>query len=192
MGWNLSLVHAQGPSATVEGFALANGYRPQTDAAPASVEEVVLGPDDGDWARPTLAVTETGAGLLLVARLIVSNGWATGLSERKGQATWATWQGSSSTYAFAHYEDGQAVRELSRSEHEVVHESGAPLPAEAYLRWNDPERPADDEQDLFELVRAVTGLPEPATWLEATARRYAPAAITELELTKKKRRFLGR
>ncbi|CAN5496160.1 hypothetical protein BH10ACT1_BH10ACT1_30030 [soil metagenome] len=192
MGWNLSVVQAQGPAATVEGFALVNGYRPEPNDLLASVEETVLGGDVEADARPRLAVTETGAGLLLVARLILNHSWAAGLSERKGSATWAVWQGTSDSYAFAHYRDGALVRELARHEGEATLDFGAPLVPEASLRWNDPDAAPDDEQDLFDLVQRVTNLPEASHWLAAPARLYAPGAITEIALAKKKRRLFRR
>lgn len=192
MAWNLSVVHAQGPAATVEGFALVNGYRPEHHDQPVSIEEAVRSGELEADARPKLAVTETGAGLLLAARLILNHSWAAELSERKGSATWAVWQSSSARYAFAHYRDGQLVRELARHEGEATLDVGTPLSQEATLRWADPDAVADDEQDLFDLVQQVTALSDPARWLAAPARIYAPAAITEIELTKKKRRLFNR
>lgn len=190
MGWNLAIVHAAGPAATVEGFALENGYRPDPDAGEPTFEDLLFGPDDdGDWARPPLGITELGAGLLLAARLILSHDWAAGLSARKGQATWAVWQSTTDTYGFAHYRDGVVVREVQRSAGEVLHEEGEPLPEERPLRWNDPARPPDDEADLFALVEAVTHLPDAPRWLAGPARVYRPVPIVDLEPPTKKRRF---
>lgn len=192
MGWNLSLVHAAGPAATIEGFALTNGYRPDADTEGShtpTFEELIFGDDDGDWARPTLGVTEVASGMLVAARLILSHDWCASLSERRGQATWAVWQSQSTTYGFAHYRDGALVREVQRSEHELVHEEGAPLSQERHLRWSDPSRPADDEADLFALVESVTALPPTPMWLERPARVYRPVPIVELEPPRKKRRF---
>lgn len=190
MRWNLSLVHAAGPAATVEGFALANGYRPEHEAGPQpTFQELILGAGDPDGARPVLGITEIGAGVLVAARLIISHDWCAALSERNGAATWAVWQGDSSTYGFAHYQDGRLVREIQRRELETTYEDGAPLSQEALLRRADPAREPDDEADLFALVDAVTGLPPLPRWLEATARTYQPIPIIDLEPPKKKRRF---
>jgi hypothetical protein len=193
MGWNLSLVHATGPAATVEAFAIANGYRPDPDGVLRSFEEAITDDHDGDWARPTLAIAELGAGLVIAGRLILNHDWAAGLSDRRGAATWAAWQSTSTTYGFAHYEDGALVRELQRSEHATLHEVGAPLPQERSLRWHDPQRVADDEADLFDLVGQVTGLPDAARWLASPARIHRPVPITALEPPdRKKRRLFGR
>ncbi len=191
MGWNLALVHATGPAASVEGFALTNGYRPDPGGHLVPFESFLFGGTeaDGDWARPPLAIADVSAGTLIAGHLILSHDWAADLSRRRGTATWAVWQSTSTTYGVAHYRDGVLVRELQRSEHETLHEVGDPLPEEADLRWSRPDADPDDEDDLFTLVQRLTDLPDSSRWLDGPATIYRPVPITELEPPRKRRLF---
>lgn len=190
MGWNLSLVHARGPAATIDGFARANGYQPDPRGSVPTMEEFVFGSDDGGWGRPAVAVAETDSGLVLLARLILTHDWTAGLSVEDGSATWALWQSITTNYGFAHYQGGTLEREIQRSEYETIEEKGSPLPEEAQLRWHDSEREPDDEDDLFALVELVTGLPDISHVLDGPGRLYRPAP--EPPPLKKKRRLFGR
>ncbi len=195
MGRNLSLVHAQGPTATIESFALAAAYRPDPSAVMATFDTVVSDPAAEADLRGPVAVAELPSGLVVAARLILGHTWGAELSGGGGTATWAVWQSASSSYGFAHYRDGALVRELHRSELATVHQDGPPLPQEAGLRWDgsrlDGAEP-DDEADLHQLVAAVTGLDDRASWLDAPARRYLPTSVAEPLPEKKKRRWFER
>jgi hypothetical protein len=195
MGWNLSLVHAQGPAADVEGFALAAAYQPDPTGPPTTFEAVVSDPAAQSDLRGPVAVAELPVGLVVAARLILGHTWGAQLSADGGTATWAVWQSASSSYGFAHYRGGELVREIHRSELATVHQHGDPRPQEAGLRWDGHRTVGvdlDDEQDLFDLVGAVTGLPDLTRWLDAPARRHLPTSVDEPLPEKKKRRWFGR
>lgn len=193
MGWNLSLVHAKGPAASADTFASAHEYRPALDVTGSTFEELVLGPDDDRWDRPTVAIGETPVGLVIAARLIVTDQWAVTLSARGGSASWAVWQSVTGSYGFTHVADGRVVREVHRRDQQTTHTEGPALPAEALLRRADPTRQPDDEDDLFALVGGVTGLPAPDQWLSGPAQAYTPIPPTELApLAKPRRRLFGR
>jgi hypothetical protein len=155
MGWNTSVVLIEGQSVAQVKKAIPDVF---------TVTKRVVGWEDASSSAlyPGGAIGEIAGWVALWTsntQIIMFEEFLESVSS--GGRTIVCIQSSVSTiHGLIVYEKGKHRRTLVRENYEVVADAGDPLPSEAGIAWED------DESDVFEIVRQLTGVdvPDWETW----------------------------
>jgi hypothetical protein len=155
MGWNSSVVLIEGASADQvkqaipDVFAVTNRFIVGDEALSSALyPNAALGEIPGWVALWTSNV-----------QLLMSEEFLKAVS-RGGRAVACVQSSVSTIHGFMVYVKGKHRRTLIRENYEAAADSGDPLPEETAIAWED------DESNVFEVVRRLTGVDVPAweTW----------------------------
>jgi hypothetical protein len=150
MGWNTSVVLIEGQSVAQVKKAIPDVF---------TVTKRVVGWEDAISSAlyPGGAIGEIAGWVALWTsntQIIMFEEFLESVSS-VGRAVVCIQSSVSTIHGFSVYENGKHRRTLIRENYEVVADAGDPLAEEAVLAWED------DESDVFELVRRLTGINAP-------------------------------